>query len=84
MAHPPSVDRKAGVALLEGHLRRCKVLERRIDDGEDSFEALNAWLDARVWSRGSLLTTDALIESATGHALGADAFLRHVRRRYLS
>ncbi len=47
------------------------------------FEPLNAWLDARIWSKGCLLTTDALIESASGHALAIDAFLRHVKRRYL-
>ncbi len=56
-------------------------LNTQIARGE--FDALNRWLETRVWSKGSLLTTDALIESATGYALGTDAFLRHVKRRYL-
>ncbi len=57
-------------------------LNAQITRGE--FQPLNAWLDASVWSKGSLLTTDALIESATGHALATEAFLRHVKRRYLT
>jgi Zn-dependent M32 family carboxypeptidase len=36
-----------------------------------------------VHEKGSLLTTDALVKSATGAPLGADALLRHLGRRYL-
>jgi carboxypeptidase Taq len=47
------------------------------------FAPLNAWLRERIWSRGCLLETDALITEATGTPLGAEAFLRHLRARYL-
>jgi len=67
--------------LFEAVEAQLPDLQGQIARGE--FEALNAWLEARVWSKGSLLPTDELIESATGTALGSDAFLRHVRRRYL-
>jgi carboxypeptidase Taq len=68
--------------LFEAVHTALPELNAQIARGE--FEPLNAWLDTRVWSKGSLLSTDALIESATGHALGTDAFLRHVKRRYLA
>lgn len=47
------------------------------------FAPLYAWLRANVHSLGSLLTTDQLMERATGAPLGADAFHRHLSLRYL-
>lgn len=67
--------------LFEAALLSMPDLEAQLARGE--FQALDSWLDARVWSKGSLLMSDALIESATGHALGTQAFLRHVKRRYV-
>jgi carboxypeptidase Taq len=57
-------------------------LEAQIERGE--FQPLNAFLHERVWSQASLVDTNALVQSATGSALGAEAFIRHVQRRYLS
>jgi carboxypeptidase Taq len=48
------------------------------------FGPLNDWLRARIWGRGSFLETPALLVEATGAPLGADAFLAHLRRRYLA
>jgi carboxypeptidase Taq len=44
---------------------------------------LDRWLDERIWSRGSLLSTSELVRGATGAPLGTAAFQRHLRRRYL-
>jgi carboxypeptidase Taq len=48
------------------------------------FTGLNTWLRERLWSRGCLLETPALVTEATGSPLGAEAFERHLRARYLS
>ena len=47
------------------------------------LSGLDQWLDERVWSRGSLVSTPELVRSATGAPLGTGAFVRHLRRRYL-
>jgi carboxypeptidase Taq len=48
------------------------------------FAPLNAWLRERIWSRGCLLDTPDLVTQATGAPLGAAAFERHLRARYLA
>ena len=42
-----------------------------------------AWLEDKIWSKGSLLTTDELVEQATGETLNAKFFQEHLRERYL-
>jgi carboxypeptidase Taq len=68
--------------LFEAAASALPGLEAQIERGE--FEKLNAFLRERVWAKASLLTTDALVKEATGSALSADAFVRHIKRRYLS
>jgi carboxypeptidase Taq len=41
------------------------------------------WARSRVHARASLVGFDQLVTEATGQPLSADAFMRHVRRRYL-
>jgi carboxypeptidase Taq len=48
------------------------------------FAPLLVWLRERVHSKGSLLSTDELVEGATGQPLGAASFERHLRERYLN
>jgi carboxypeptidase Taq len=43
---------------------------------------LNAWLREAIWSRGSLLQTDELVQSATGAPIGTGAFVAHLQERY--
>jgi carboxypeptidase Taq len=43
---------------------------------------LNAWLRDAVWSRGSLLPTDELVQAATGAPIGTQAFVAHLQHRY--
>ena len=47
------------------------------------FESIVAWLRENVHQRGCLLDQDALMVSVTGSSLSADAYLAHLRRRYL-
>ncbi len=47
------------------------------------FENIGAWLERRIWSRGSQLTTPDLLEEATGQALDPQYFKAHLQRRYL-
>ena len=47
------------------------------------FRPLLAWLRDNVHARASSLESDEIIAAATGKPLGTDAFLSHLRRRYL-
>ncbi len=51
--------------------------------GHGRWEPLLGWLKTHVHSQGCLFTPDGLIEHATGGPLTTDAFLSHLRRRYL-
>ncbi len=41
------------------------------------------WLSEKIWSKGSLLTTDELVAQATGETLNASYFKEHLKSRYL-
>jgi len=51
---------------------------------EGEFALLLGWARERVHSKGSLLSTAELVETATGQPLGTASFERHLRDRYLS
>ncbi len=51
--------------------------------GRGDFTALVAWLRAHVHEEGSLHATDEILEAATGQPLGIEAYLAHLRRRYV-
>jgi carboxypeptidase Taq len=51
--------------------------------GRGDFEPYFAWVKPRVHERASLTSFETLVRDATGALLSADAFKRHVRRRYL-
>ncbi len=67
--------------LFEAARRAIPELMAEITAGD--FGPLFAWLRRNVHSQGSLLSTAELVENATGRPLGAAAFERHLRRRYL-
>jgi carboxypeptidase Taq len=52
--------------------------------GRGDFSILLGWLRTNVHGKGSLLSTDAILEEATGSPLGTAAFKRHLESRYLS
>jgi len=68
--------------LFEAVRRDLPDLMREIAEGE--FGPLLAWVRERVHSKGSLLSTAELVESATGRPLGTASFERHLRARYLA
>jgi carboxypeptidase Taq len=68
--------------LFEAARRDVSGLMQAIAEGE--FAPLLGWARERVHSKGSLLSTAALVESATGRPLGTASFERHLRDRYLS
>lgn len=47
------------------------------------FSQVREWLKKNVWHKGSLHTTEALVEKATGEPLNVGYFKRHLERRYL-
>ena len=51
--------------------------------GEGNFAPLMVWLREHVHGMASLLSTDALIEKATGRPFDDAAFKAHLRARYL-
>ncbi|MDD3446068.1 MAG: carboxypeptidase M32, partial [Zavarzinia sp.] len=53
-----------------------------IADGD--FRPLLGWLRPHVHEKGSSLSTDAILEAATGMKLGTAAFKAHLETRYLS
>jgi carboxypeptidase Taq len=56
-------------------------LDEAISRGE--FTPLIAWLRRHIHEQGSLVSTAALVEAATGRPLDTIAFERHLRTRYL-
>ena len=51
--------------------------------GRGELGEIRDWMKGAIHEKGSLMTTDALVQSATGAPLGAAALLRHLERRYL-
>ncbi len=68
--------------LFEAARRDVPGLMQAIAEGE--FAPLLGWVRERVHSKGSLLSTAELVETATGRSLGTASFERHLRDRYLS
>jgi carboxypeptidase Taq len=67
--------------LFEAARHEIPDLMQAISKGE--FEPLLGWVRERVHSKGSLLSTAELVESATGRPLGTASFERLLRDRYL-
>ena len=67
--------------LFDAARRDIPELTQAIAEGE--FMPLLGWMRERVHSKGSLLSTAQLVETATGRPLGTASFERHLRDRYL-
>lgn len=70
-----------GAAQIFKAARAAEGVEDGIAKGD--FAPLLGWLRTNVHSQGSRLEPGDLIERVTGAPLGADAYLAHVRERYL-
>jgi carboxypeptidase Taq len=50
---------------------------------QKDFSPIFKWLGENIWSKGSSLSTDELVKSATGETLNANYFKTHLENRYL-
>ncbi|MBV9996627.1 MAG: carboxypeptidase M32 [Caulobacteraceae bacterium] len=74
-----------------GAMLAAQFFERATADDPQLLPALSrgdfgpyfAWVRPRIHARASLVGVEALVRDATGAPLSAEAFKRHVRRRYL-
>jgi len=74
-----------------GSMLAAQLFERATADDPEILPALArgdfapyfAWVKPRVHARASLVSFETLVHEATGAPLSADAFKRHVRKRYL-
>ena len=55
--------------------------QERLARGDVSFA--REWLSQAIWQRGSALESQDLMMAATGNATSPDAFIAHLRARYL-
>ncbi|ACJ30868.1 Thermostable carboxypeptidase 1 [Shewanella piezotolerans WP3] len=46
------------------------------------LSSVTGWLEHNIWSKGSLLTTDELVQQATGETLNPEYFKKHLLQRY--
>jgi len=67
--------------LFEAAREAIPNLPEKLAQGE--FTPLLGWLREQIHSKGSLLSTEELVEGATGRPLGTASFERHLRSRYL-
>ncbi len=71
----------AAAQLFQAAKRRDPAIEPGISRGD--FKPLMAWLKHHVHEKGSLLTTDEILQQATGAPLSDAAFKAHLQERYL-
>ena len=51
--------------------------------GSGEVSPIRSWLEEQIWSRGRLLSSQELIETATGEPTNPQYFIDYVRERYL-
>jgi carboxypeptidase Taq len=98
LAHGPLQDIHWSAGLMGyfpnyamGSMLAAQLFERAVADdprilpalGRGDFTPYFAWVKPRVHERASLVSFAELVQDATGAPLSAEAFKRHVRRRYL-
>ena len=98
MAHGPLQDIHWAMGLMGyfpnycmGSMLAAQFFERAISDepeilpalGRGDFKPYFSWVKPHVHERASFVSFDDLVQEATGAPLSADAFKRHVTRRYL-
>jgi carboxypeptidase Taq len=72
----------AAAQLFAAALKDLPNIPDNITKGD--FSILLGWLRQNVHLLGSSCSTDKIIAKATGHSLSEDAFIAHLKRRYLS
>jgi carboxypeptidase Taq len=74
-----------GAALAAQYFERAVADDPSIPArlGEADFTPYRAWVKPRIHERASTAHFDDIVRDATGKSFSADAFKRHLRRRYL-
>lgn len=74
-----------GAALAAQFFERAvaddPTIRQRLSEGD--FTPYRAWVRPRIHERASLASFGEIVQDATGKPFSADAFKRHLRRRYL-
>ena len=70
-----------GAQLFSAFRRQHRDWQELLGKGE--IAPIRSWLEEHIWSRGRLLSSQKLIEEATGEPTNPRYFLDYVRERYL-
>ena len=68
-------------AQFMASMRKTIDVDSVLDSGD--LSPIFAWLSENIWSKGSLLTTNEILTSATGETLNPQFFKQHLATRYL-
>lgn len=68
-------------AQFMASMKQTVDVDSAIESGD--LTPIFTWLSDNIWCKGSLLTTDELVKSATGETLNAQHFQDHLKKRYL-
>lgn len=68
--------------LMAAFRRSHPRIDEEIRRGE--FRTIDAWLLERIWSRGSEVPFEVLLQDASGEGLDTARFTAHLQQRYLS
>ena len=67
--------------LFEKIKKSDSRVEQAIQNG--SFENIFNWLNSNIWSKGSLFTTDRIMQDATGKKINIDVYKKYLENKYL-
>lgn len=68
-------------AQFMASMKQTVDVDKAIREGD--LSPIFKWLHDNIWSKGSVLTTNELVSSATGETLNPEHFKAHLKSRYL-
>lgn len=77
-----SLGALAAAQFYQAALSQLPGLDDQVREGE--FQPLQTWLAENIHSRGRSESTQQILARVTGATLGADAFMAHLKQRYLN
>jgi carboxypeptidase Taq len=74
-----------------GAINSAQIFEALCGDHPDwesrfargDLEFVRIWLEEKIWSHGCAMTSQELMQSATGKGTSPDAYIAHLKKRYL-
>ncbi|MGI9537129.1 MAG: carboxypeptidase M32 [Desulfocapsaceae bacterium] len=70
-----------GAQIFSAFRRQHKDWQELLGKGE--IATIRNWLEEKIWSQGRLLTSQELMQSATGEPTNPDYFIDYLKERYL-